>query len=166
MSLNPRKLSVDIIYSVTKKHSNLSDELDNVRRQYLTLSELDIRFITEITNGVLRNLEYIDCAISLASDIKLNKISPYVLCVLRTGVYQILFMDKVPESAAVNECVKIIKKSSNLLAAFLCNSIGIGYIVSAMLAAIAAMVSLSPPIEIALEITSTKLVPSRKATTA
>ncbi|MBO5007532.1 MAG: 16S rRNA (cytosine(967)-C(5))-methyltransferase RsmB [Clostridia bacterium] len=123
MSLNPRKLSVDIIYSVTKKHSNLSDELDNVRRQYLTLSELDIRFITEITNGVLRNLEYINYAISLASDIKLNKISPYVLCVLRTGVYQILFMDKVPESAAVNECVKIIKKSSNFRIAGFVNAV-------------------------------------------
>lgn len=113
MGLNPRKLSVEIIYNITKKSHSLSDEFGKIRRNTDGLSELDLRFITEIAGGVIRNLEFLDYAVSKASDIKLNKISPYVLCVLRAGAYQILFMDKVPQSAAVNECVKIIKKSSN-----------------------------------------------------
>lgn len=112
MSKNPRKASVDIIYNVLKKSANLSDELSRCRRDD-GFNSLDLRLISEITNGAIRNLGYLDYIISFASDIKLNKISPYVLCILRIGVYQILFMDKIPQSAAVNECVRIIKSSSN-----------------------------------------------------
>lgn len=112
MALNTRKTSADVIYNVLKKSHTLSDEL-SILRKNADISELDIKFISEMTNGVLRNLEYIDYIISLSSDIKLNKISPYVLSVLRCGIYQLAFMTKVPASAAVNESVKVIKKSSN-----------------------------------------------------
>lgn len=111
MSVNPRKTAADIVYNVLKG-SNLSDELEKMRAKS-DMSELDIRFASEIASGVLRKLEFIDCAVSNASNIKINKISPYVLSVIRIGVYQILFMDKVPDSAAVNESVKIIRKTSN-----------------------------------------------------
>ena len=82
MALNTRKTSADVIYNVLKKSHTLSDEL-SILRKNADISELDIKFISEMTNGVLRNLEYIDYIISLSSDIKLNKISPYVLSVLR-----------------------------------------------------------------------------------
>lgn len=112
MSINPRKISVQIIYNVLKDKSNLSHELSQCRKQS-DLSEVDLRFVSELTTGTIRNLDYVDCAISCASDVKLSKIAPYVLCVLRVGVYQILFLDKIPDSAAVNESVKLIKTSSN-----------------------------------------------------
>ena len=112
MSLNPRKISARILYNVLKNKSNLSHELSQIRSS----SELDLtdkRFISELATGCIRNLEYLDYAISCASDVKVSKIAPYVMCVLRIGAYQILFLDKIPHSAAVNESVKIIKKSSN-----------------------------------------------------
>lgn len=112
MAFNTRKTTADILYNVLKNKHTLSSELA-VLRKNINISELDRRFVSEITNGVLRNLEYIDYIIKQSSDIKINKISPYVLSVLRCGVYQLVYMDKVPVSAAVNECVKIIKKSSN-----------------------------------------------------
>ncbi len=113
MSFSPRKIAVDIIYNILKNGKTLSDELNKLRNEHSDISALDTRFVSEIVNGVLRNLEYCDYLISLASSVKLNKISPYVLNVLRCGCYQLIFMDKVPSSAAVNESVKIIKKSSN-----------------------------------------------------
>lgn len=111
MNENPRKTAVDIVFRVLKGVS-LSEETDKFRMK-TSLSDLDIRFVTEITSGTIRNLEFIDYAISEASDIKLNKISPFVMAVLRCGTYQILYMDKVPDSAAVNESVKIIRKTHN-----------------------------------------------------
>lgn len=112
MSVNPRKISADIIYNVTKKSASLGAQIDKCRSSG-ALTELDMRFVTELTAGTLRKLELLDFLILASSDISIGKISPYVLAVLRTGAYQLLFMDKIPQSAAVNECVKIIKSSSN-----------------------------------------------------
>lgn len=111
MTVNPRKTAADMVYNVLKG-GNLSDELEKMRAKG-GMNELDVRFASEIAGGVLRKLELIDCAVSDASNVKINKIAPYVLSVIRCGAYQILFMDKVPESAAVNESVKLIRKSGN-----------------------------------------------------
>ncbi len=67
-------------------------------------------FITETVNGTLRNLIKIDYVIGRFSTVKINKIRPYVLNVLRISVYQLMFMDRVPPSAACNEAVKLVKK--------------------------------------------------------
>lgn len=111
MTTNPRKASVDIIYNILRNSATLSDELNSFRA-CTDMSEQDVRLVTEIAGGVLRNLEYIDYTVSYFSSVRLNKISPYILCVLRVSVYQILFMDRIPDSAAVNEGVKLAKKSN------------------------------------------------------
>src|SRR5690606_5317838 len=54
-----------------------------------------------------------DWIISKVSKIKIKKIDPIILEILRIGVYQIVFMEKVPNSAAVNESVKLAKKYSH-----------------------------------------------------
>jgi 16S rRNA (cytosine967-C5)-methyltransferase len=70
----------------------------------------DENLIREIVYGVVENLLYIDYIISKSSKIKLKKIHPKVLEILRMGVYQIVFMDKIPDRAAVNEAVNLAKK--------------------------------------------------------
>ena len=52
----------------------------------------------------------LDYVIGKFSKIKLKKISKYILIILRMGIYQIMFMDKVPISAAVNESVKLARR--------------------------------------------------------
>ncbi len=88
-----------------------------------TFSKEDSAFISEIVYGVVQNLYLIDYYISSFSSIKLNKIMPQVLDALRCGVYQIVFMDKVPFYAAINETVTLVKKRSNPRAAGFCNAI-------------------------------------------
>lgn len=117
MTNNPRKASADIIYNILKKSSSLSDEM-NTFRNNTEMCMQDIRLVSELVNGVLRNLEYIDYTISQFSSIKLNKISPYILSVLRVSAYQIMFMDRIPHSAAVNEGVKLAKKANIKAASF------------------------------------------------
>jgi len=73
----------------------------------------DVALAKQITLGVIRNLALCDYYISAVSNVKLNKIEPQALDILRSAVYQIAFLDKVPKSAAVNEAVAIARKKLN-----------------------------------------------------
>ena len=103
-----RKKCADILHSVYGNKAYLSEEMKKLRKNS-DFSSADMRFINEITTGVLKNKLRIDYIISCFSSIKLKKISDYILCILEIGVYQLMFMDKVPVSAAVNECVNLTK---------------------------------------------------------
>ncbi|MBR2405112.1 MAG: 16S rRNA (cytosine(967)-C(5))-methyltransferase RsmB [Clostridia bacterium] len=111
MSPNPRKKAVNMLLDIEKKSSYVNIEMNKLRALD-DFSPIDIRFIGEIVNGVIKRKITLDYIIAKHSNVKLNKISPFILAVLRSAIYQILFMDKVPDSAAVNESVKIVKKSS------------------------------------------------------
>ena len=87
------------------------------------LSSEDAALATAITYGVLQNMSLIDFYIAHYSSIKLNKIMPQVLDALRCGVYQILFMDRIPPFAAVNETVTLVKKHGNPRAGAFANAV-------------------------------------------
>ncbi len=75
----------------------------------------DIAFCGNLFYGVLEKKITLDYIISLYSKMPIKKISTDILNILRMGIYQIVYMDKVPDSAAVNESVnlvKVIKKRS------------------------------------------------------
>ena len=74
---------------------------------------VDRGFVTELLTGVVRNRLRLDYVIEQFSKIKLKKLSPWVHQVLRMGIYQILFMDRVPDSAACNESVKLARRYSH-----------------------------------------------------
>ena len=77
------------------------------------LIRIDKALVTEIVNGTLRNLTKIDWVINKFSKIKTSELSNIVKGVLRTAIYQILFLDRVPDSAICNESVKLTKKYAN-----------------------------------------------------
>ena len=81
-----------------------------------SLSKLDTAFVTNIFYGVIEKKLLLDYNISLFSKQPIYKIDKTVLMILRMGLYQIFFMDKVPDSAAVNESVKLCK-ANNLYSA-------------------------------------------------
>jgi 16S rRNA (cytosine967-C5)-methyltransferase len=60
--------------------------------------------------GVLRRQQYLDTILSRFSKTPLRKMKPLTLTALRVGVYQICFLERIPDSAAVNETVKTLKK--------------------------------------------------------
>ena len=74
------------------------------------LSKLDKSLASEIVYGVLTWKITLDEIIKRYSSIRLKKISPWILNILRMGIYQIAFLDKIPESAAVNESVNLAKR--------------------------------------------------------
>ncbi|MBQ4526547.1 MAG: 16S rRNA (cytosine(967)-C(5))-methyltransferase RsmB [Clostridia bacterium] len=111
MPESPRKRAVKMLMNIDKNDAFINIEMNKLRAENV-FNDVDLRFIGQLVNGVVKHRLTIDYVISKHSDVRLNKIAPFVLSVLRCGVYQILYMDKIPVSAAVNECVKIIKKSS------------------------------------------------------
>ena len=82
------------------------------------LEHKDRSFASEILYGTLRNKLKIDYTISKFSKITLDKMSPWAKCILRTAIYQIFYMDRVPDFAAVNEAVEIAKSKDRKASAF------------------------------------------------
>ena len=76
-----------------------------------------------ITNGVMQNLILCDYYIAHFSSIEFKKIEPRILDILRLSVYQLVFMNKIPHSAAVNEGVALVGKKANPRAAGFVNAV-------------------------------------------
>lgn len=107
--INSREIAMKVLYEIEYEGAYSNMALKNALR-HGEISHRDKAFITHLVYGVTDKKLTLDYIISKFSKIKLKKISKYILIILRMGVYQIKFMDKVPESAAVNECVKLARR--------------------------------------------------------
>ena len=87
------------------------------------LSARETALATQIIKGVLQNLTLIDYYIENFSSIKLKKLQPFILDILRLSIYQIVFLEKIPYSAAVHEGVALAEKNSNPRAAGFVNAV-------------------------------------------
>lgn len=96
-------------------------------KRELRRSRLDLRdaaLATRLTFGVLQHQMLLDFYLSQFSTGKLNKMESRVRNILRLGLYQMLFLTRVPVSAAVNESVELTRKhSKNPRAAGMVNAI-------------------------------------------
>ncbi|MGE4215155.1 MAG: 16S rRNA (cytosine(967)-C(5))-methyltransferase RsmB [Anaerotignaceae bacterium] len=116
--INPREVAAEVLVSVTNDGQYNNMALKKALKQNGAMPMKDRAFVTEIVNGTLRNIFYIDYLINSVSTVKTEKIKPWVLAVLRSAVYQMVFMN-VPDSAAVNEAVTLVKgKGLGKLAGF------------------------------------------------
>jgi len=87
------------------------------------LDRRDAALCTQLCYGILQTRLMLDYTIAQASTLKLNKIAPKVMEILRLGAYQLLFLDKIPASAAVNEAVGQAKRFANPRAAAFVNAV-------------------------------------------
>ena len=78
---------------------------------------------SNLTYGVMQNRAYLDFLLSSFSARPLEKITPQVLDALRLGAYQLVFLTRIPHSAAVNESVELVKKHANAGAAGYANGV-------------------------------------------
>lgn len=103
-----RQIAVEALITINdnKGYSNLV--LDSVINKN-EISKKDVGFISTIIYGTIERLITLDFIISKYSSMKIRKMSPAVREILRTAIYQIIYMDSVPDSAAVNEAVNLTK---------------------------------------------------------
>lgn len=106
---NAREAALLTLYKIEYEGAYSNIELKNM----LSASDMpqkDIGLTTALVYGVLQRDVTLEYIISCFSNIKIKKISKYILLILKLGIYQLLYMDKIPESAAVNESVKLAKR--------------------------------------------------------
>lgn len=107
---NQRKIILEIL-DIINKDSNKS--IDTILNDYQGLSEQEYGFIKTVVYGTTRYLYTIDQIIKPLSKIKLKKIHPSVLNIIRISLYQLIYMDHIPSHAVVNEGVNLAKEKSN-----------------------------------------------------
>ena len=107
---NARKTAVKVLVKIEKEgaYSNLA-VAEALKTAELTPQ--DKALATALIYGVLDRKITLDFILSKFFKTPVSKTEPFTLAVLRTALYQIKYMDKIPESAAVNEAVKIMKSS-------------------------------------------------------
>lgn len=104
-----RDLALGALIRLTRDSGFSSSTLDRVFRANPGLDDRDRAFVSQLVQGVIRWRLRLDWIIGKAAHFSLRKIEPPVLDILRLALYQIFFLDRVPESAAVNEAVKQAK---------------------------------------------------------
>ena len=97
-----------VSYEKNKKYSNI--ELSSAVDKY-KFNDLDRGFFTRLFYGVIEKKLTLDYYIKSICD-KNKKIEPEILNILRMGLYQILYMDRIPDNAACSESVELAKKSN------------------------------------------------------
>jgi len=107
--INTRKISFQILKKI-ESSGQISDRVINDNLKEKSLDKRDENLIRKIVYGCLENQILLDYYIRRISSIKFRKIDSDILIILRIGLYQIKFLDKIPNSAAVNESVKLVKK--------------------------------------------------------
>jgi len=118
----PRGIAVKILNRVERTDSYL-DKLLDIELKSDELNELDKRFLTELTHGVLRWKTRLDFIIEYFCKNKFAMQDPNIRNAMRVALYQILFLTKIPHAAAVNEAVEFIKKIRGQKAANLVNAV-------------------------------------------
>lgn len=109
-----RMIALKALLTVDEQDAYSNLVLNNILKGS-NLSRVEINFLSALFYGVLERRITLDYIIKSYSKIKFSKISKDVLEILRMGLYQLIYMNKVPKSAAVNESVnlaKIVKKKS------------------------------------------------------
>ena len=105
-----REIILEVLLQINRdgEHSHLAirHALDKV--QYLPRQER--AFINRVCQGTIEHRIRIDYVIDRYSSVKTQKMKPVIRDILRSAVYQLLFMDGVPDSAACNEAVKLAQK--------------------------------------------------------
>ena len=108
---NIRKYSVEILIDVLEKEKLLKVVLEDLSNY--DIDEIDKKFINKEVVGTVENLDLIDYVIGLYLKTKISNLDFVVKAILRVGVYELLFMDKVP-SYVPGDTITSINGKSNL----------------------------------------------------
>ena len=109
MAGNPRAVVLDILIDVLE-HGGFSHQTIYRLLNEEGFTSKERAFAVRLARGTIENALLLDDCIDQVSKTPVRKMKPLVRNVLREAVYQIRFMDNVPDSAAVNEAVKLMRK--------------------------------------------------------
>jgi 16S rRNA (cytosine967-C5)-methyltransferase len=122
MPISPARVAAfDILLRVERESSYASELLHSSRSA--KLSATDHGLATEMVMGVLRWRSLLDKHIGERSSKRIARLDPEVLTALRLAAYQLLFLDRVPDRAAVHESVELVKRAKKRSAVPFANAV-------------------------------------------
>lgn len=104
-----RALALHVLNRLDSGKETLDSVLDDADPKTMGLSRRDRALFNQLVYGVLRWRLRLDAVIAAHASRPLKKIAPSILNILRLGLYQLLFMDRIPASAAVNTAVSLVR---------------------------------------------------------
>ena len=122
MEINARSAALEALERCIKSGAWSGAAIDNVIKRS-ALDSRDSALASRLCLGVLQNKDYCDYCIGLFYNKALEKLESKVLNILRLGAYQLLFLDKIPARAAVNESVELCRQCGCSRASGLINAV-------------------------------------------
>lgn len=108
--VNTRELILGILLEVNKEGQYSHLVIRSTLEKYQYLEKQERAFITRVCEGTLEYKIRLDYILNQFSTVPAEKMKPVIRELLRSSVYQILYMDSVPDSAVCNEAVKLARK--------------------------------------------------------
>ena len=108
--INTREMILEILLQIEEEGEHSHIAIRNALSKYQFLPKQERAFITRVCEGTLEYRILIDYIIDSFSKIPVDKMKPPIREILRSAVYQLKFMDRVPDSAVCNEAVKLAQK--------------------------------------------------------
>ena len=109
--INSRAVAMETLLAWEKSHDSLDQVLENTVSGASLDDPRDKQLVMALVYGVVRWQGYLDAIIQKFSRHPLRTMKPLTLAALRIGLFQLVFLDRVPESAAINETVQALKLS-------------------------------------------------------
>lgn len=108
--ISVRELVLDILLEVNEKGQYSHLVIRDVLNKYQYLEKQERAFLTRLAEGTIEHMLEMDFIINSFSKVKVNKMKPLIRNLLRMSVYQIKYMDSIPDAAVCNEAVKLARK--------------------------------------------------------
>lgn len=105
-----REIILDVLLEILERGGYSHVILRQALEKYQYLEKQERAFITRVTEGTIEYKLTIDAVLNQCSKVKVNKMKPVIRTILRMSVYQILWMERIPDSAVCNEAVKLAIK--------------------------------------------------------
>lgn len=108
--MNTREIVLDILLELNRQNEYANILISAVLEKYDYLDSKEKAFIKRVSEGTIERRIQIDYVLDLFSKVSVTKMKPLIRELLRMSVYQILFMEHIPDAAVCNEAVKLAKK--------------------------------------------------------
>jgi 16S rRNA (cytosine967-C5)-methyltransferase len=118
----PREVAVEVLHRVEIDRA-FSGTLLRRTLERADLPAQDASLATELTLGTLRHRAELDWALARVTHTPLDELPPRIRAILRSGAYQLMFLDRIPPSAACSQAVELAKKLGHAGTARLVNAV-------------------------------------------
>ena len=108
--ISTREIILGILLEINRDGEYSHIAIRNALDKYQYLPKADRAFITRVCEGTIEYMLQLDYMIEQFSSVKVEKMKPVIREIIRSGAYQLVYMDRIPDSAVCNEAVKLAQK--------------------------------------------------------